>query len=299
MKKQFFILALALLPLIGAAQNDNDHRSLPSDTTLIVKGRKYIIREADKKLNIKVYGKTQRGDTIADDMIYEATFNDEQTTERRFEFSMPFQKKTRKGPHVVSIGTGIYLGYTQFNSNFGFGGSNDVDLNSAKSWEIGIGISRSRIELDATHHWNFIMGLDWGYRSFRLDGDYAFLTKDNVTSIVPGTADNVYTESRLRYNFLRLPLLLDWNIRWGRRFHISAGIEPEWRYCIKSKAKVNGNDSRTIDSGLEIYPIGLNVTFEARYGDIGFYGRCATTQLFKSGKGPKLYPSSFGIVWHW
>src|SRR5574344_2830692 len=126
MKKPFFILLLVLLPLIGTAQNDN--RSLPTDTTVIIKGRKYIIKEADKKLNIKVYGKTQRGDTIQDDMVYEATYNDEQTTERRFEFSMPFQKKRQNKTNSVSILTGIYLGYCQLNSDFGFGGSDAVDL---------------------------------------------------------------------------------------------------------------------------------------------------------------------------
>ena len=77
MKKQLIILSLALLPIIGIAQNNDNENSLPADTTVVIKGRKYVIHEAEKKLNIKVYGKTQRGDTIKDAMIYEATFNDE------------------------------------------------------------------------------------------------------------------------------------------------------------------------------------------------------------------------------
>lgn len=299
MKKQFILLAWVLFPIIGVAQNEDNGKPLSSDTTVVIKGRKYVIREADKKLNIKVYGKTQRGDTIANDMVYEATFNDEQTTERRFEFTMPFQKKRQNKTNSVSILTGIYLGYCQLNSDFGFGGSDAVDLRTSKSWEIGIGISRNRFGIDPAGHWNFIIGLDWGYRSFRLEGNNAFILKDNMTLIEAGTSDRVYSASRLRYNFLRLPLMFDWSTRWKRRFHLSAGIEPEWRYRVRSKAKVNGGGSQTLDSDLNVYPIGLNVVFEGRCGNIGFYGRCATGQLLKSNKGPKMYPSSFGIIWHW
>lgn len=298
MKKQLIILSLALLPIIGIAQNNDNENSLPADTTVVIKGRKYVIHEAEKKLNIKVYGKTQRGDTIKDDMIYEATFNDEQTTERRFEFSMPFQKKTYHKRHYAAFLTGIYMGYSQLNNDFGFAGSDAADLKASRSWELGIGITKSHFQLDNEGHWSFTTGLDWGYRSFRLQGNYVFRMNNNITNIEAGTDSYVYAVSRLRYNFLRLPIMLNWKTRIGRNLYISAGLEPEWRYSIKSKAKVNGRDE-TIDSDLNVNPIGLNMVAEARYGNIGFYGRCGMTKLFESNKGPKMYPSSFGIIWHW
>lgn len=296
MKKPFFILSLVLLPLIGTAQNDN--RSLPTDTTVIIKGRKYIIKEADKRLNIKVYGKTQRGDTIQDDMVYEATYNDEQTTERRFEFSMPFQKKSHRR-NYVSVFTGMYLGYGQLNKRNGWSTSDAVDYRASKTWEIGIGITNTTIYLDREGNWNLGIGLDWGYRSFRLIGNDVFKNVDGYTQLVHGSDTQFYASSRLRYNFLRMPIRLNCCRLFGEKFSVSFGVEPELRYRVKSIAEINGSKDKTIDTDLNVNPIGLNLIAEVRYDDIGFYFRSGVTKLINQNKGIEMYPASFGMVWHW
>jgi hypothetical protein len=299
MKKLFFILSLALslafLPLIGTAQND--HKTLPTDTTVIIKGRKYIIKEADKKLNIKVYGKTQRGDTIQNDMIYEATYNDEQTTEKRFEFSMPFQRKQHRS-NYVSVLTGVYIGYSQLNKG-AWKHSDAVDYRASKTWEIGLGIMNTTIYLDKEGDWTMGLGLDWGYRSFRLIGNNVFKVVNGYTTVEPGTDTQYYASGRLRYNFLRMPIRINRCHLFGERFSISLGIEPEWRYRIKSMAEVNGSEYQTIDTDLNVNPIGVNLIAEIRYSNIGLYFRNSLTKLINKNKGIEMYPLSFGIVWHW
>ena len=296
MKSQLIILSLALLPIVGAAQDKDTKASSPTDTTVIIKGRKYVIKEADKTLNIKVYGKTQDGDTINDDKVYEATYNDEQTTERRFEFTMPFQKKKYdRSNNTIKIGNAIYFGYTQLNDGFGLKGSNAVDLNSLRSWEIGVDLTSYTYQIDHYGHWGLTTGVTWGYRSFRLDGDNVFLSNNNITDIEQN-AD--YSQGRLRYNFFRVPVTVNWQSWFGRRFYIIAGLEPEIRFSVKSKAKISGKE-HTIGSDLNVNPVGVNAIVQVRYGNIGVYVRSAITQLFENNKGPKMYPASLGFTWFW
>jgi hypothetical protein len=293
MKKILFLLALAILPLIGEAQEKSD--TVASDTTVIIKGRKYVIREADKKLNIQVYGKTQRGDTIKDDMVYEATYNDEQTTERRFTFSTPFNKQRVFGfePHNA----GIYVGYAQLTDNVGPWRSCAIDLRNAASWEIGFNLISGHKQLSASGHWGVTASVGWGVRWFRLDCNEAFRRVDGSAVVQSGSDENKYSESRLICHFMRFPFCLEWQTKGGGLF-ASAGVEPEWRYCVKSKAKVNGG-THTLEHDMYVNTVGLNALLQAGYEDFGFYLRCSMTRLFESNKGPKCYPFSFGLVWYW
>ena len=81
------------------------------------------------------------------------------------------------------------------------------------------------------------------------------------------------------------------------RFAVQAGIEPEWRFKIRSRAKVNG-ENEVLGRGLNIYPLGLNAFTKISYGHFGFYVRCSTTNLFRDNQGPKIYPWSWGMVWN-
>lgn len=299
MKTKLLLYAFALLPMFAAAQEVKTE--LPTDTTVYINGRKYVIRENDKKLNIKVFGQTQRGDTIADDMVYEATYNDEQTTERRFEFSVPFMKKKPK--HYYNDGVDwfneISLGLSGLNDNFGIGDLSDVGLKYSRSYEINLNLFTGHFHLSNNDHWRFTPGLRWFYSTYRLNGDYAFIDNNGTTSIQPGTVGTEYAVSRLRYNGLRMPIAMEWrNFEHSHaQFKVAAGIEPEWRYRIRSRAKVNG-EKEILGRGMNVYPLGLNVFMKATFEDVGFYVRCSTTKMFRNNQGPEMYPWSWGIVWN-
>jgi hypothetical protein len=293
MKLNFLILSLSLLPLTGMAQEN--HQTV-SDTTIVVKGRKYVIKEADKKLNIQVYGKTQKGDSIKDDMIYEATYNDEQTTERRFQFSMPFAKQKRKY-HFDAHGETIYWGLSQLNTGFGTWHGSVAELNNSKSWEIGINLVSADAAISKDGHWGASVSLGWVYTSYRLDGNYAFRKVDGVTVIQPGTDENYYKDARLRYNAFRMPLCLEWQQHGSSGLFVRGGVEAEYRYRIKSKGRIP-TGKHTLDSDLYVNPLSMNLLLGVGYDEIGFYLRCSSMKLFKNNKGPVTYPCSFGIVWY-
>ena len=63
-------------------------------------------------------------------------------------------------------------------------------------------------------------------------------------------------------------------------------------------AKVNG-EKETLGKGMNVHPVGINLLAQAGFGNLGFYLRYSTYGLFEKGKGPDLYPLSFGACWYW
>lgn len=293
MKKNFLLLVCALLPITLVAQ---EKKTTPTDTIIHVNGRKYIIKEKNKTLNIKVYGKTQKGDTIADDMIYEATYNDEQATERRFEFSTPFSKNKKRNvfrPHY----SGIYIGYSELNDNFGPGNAPGVNLNFAQSGEFGFNLFNFSLKFLNNNNWGLTSGLGLSFSTFRLNGNYAFVDNDGTTILKKGDNNIVYGISRIKYIAYRLPICVEWQ-QSRRNLFLSSGFEIENRVHVRSKAKVNDHET-TLGRGMNVYPLGANFILQGGYNNIGFYMRYSITTLFRDNQGPEIRPWSMGISWYW
>ncbi len=54
-----------------------------------------------------------------------------------------------------------------------------------------------------------------------------------------------------------------------------------------------------LEKNLNVNSIGINAVATVGYGDIAFYARQSITPLFKDNQGPKMYPTSFGIILFW
>lgn len=296
--KHIYLLLFMLIPMAGMAQE-----GISQDTTLYVNGRKILIKENEGKIKVKLYEQSSHGDTIENDQIFEGIYTDGQTTERRTAFTVLFVKRKnhyRFDPHIA----GFYMGYTRLSDGINFNTPDGLNINANKSWEIGFNLFQGSLTLSRDRQWGITTGLGWGYRSFRLGNNYAFRQIEGVTGIVPGVPDEeVYTKSRLRYFYFRIPVALEWQKRFSHSnahgpLFFSAGLEAEIRHGAKSKAKVNGH-KKNLDSGLNIHPVGINLLAQAGYGDIGVYLRYSTYSLFEHKKGPELYPYSFGLCWYW
>lgn len=203
--KHIYLLLFMLIPMAGMAQE-----GISQDTTLYVNGRKILIKENEGKIKVKLYEQSSHGDTIENDQIFEGIYTDGQTTERRTAFTVPFVKRKnhyRFDPHIA----GFYMGYTRLSDGINFNTPDGLNINANKSWEIGFNLFQGSLTLSRDRQWGITTGLGWGYRSFRLGNNYAFRQIDGVTGIVPGVPDEeVYTKSRLRYFYFRIPVALEW-----------------------------------------------------------------------------------------
>lgn len=292
---------LLLLFLLVSATTMAQEETISQDTTLFVNGRKIVIKEKEGKIKVKLYEQSAPGDTIENDQIFEGVYKDGQSTERRTAFSVPFMKKKNLNkfePHIA----GFYMGYTRMANDFDFSNAGAIDLNNFKSWEIGFTLFEGSIALSRNHQWGLVSGLGWGYTAFRASGNYAFReTEQGTTSILPGgTEEDIYSQSRLRYFYFRIPLALEWQQKINNKelLFFSLGAEAEIRHGVRSMGKIDGH-KETFDKGLNVRPVGINLLAQAGYDDIGIYLRYSTYSLFEHNKGPKLYPWSFGFCLHW
>ncbi|WP_321332441.1 outer membrane beta-barrel protein [uncultured Bacteroides sp.] len=293
MKRIIFML-LILAPIAGMAQETNKR-----DTTLFVNGRKLTIKEHEGKIKVKLYEETSHGDTIENDQIFEGVYLDGQSIERRMALSIPFTKKKYRGrfePHYA----GLYFGYGNLASGLRLKNAAGIDLVASKSWEIGINLFQGSLVLTPDHHWGLVSGLGYGYNSFRIDGNKAFQREDGVTKLISAPDNVTYSQSRLRYNSFRIPLLLEWQQRFGNKgpLFASLGGEAEIRCWINSKVKVDDHE-KTLDKNLNIHPVGINLLAQAGYDNWGVYLRYSAFNMFEKDKGPELHPVTFGLVWHW
>ena len=295
--KRIITLLMILAPLAGMAGE-----ILPQDTTIFIGNRKFVVKENEGKVRVKVFEEMSQGDTIKNEQIFEGVYRDGQSTEQRLTVSVPFVKKkrtTHRGyfdPHV----SGLYIGYNRMTDGLlNFGSADDVDLVASKSWEWGINLFDGALRL--SKHFGLTSGLGFGYSSYRVDGNQAFVENtQGITELVNAPEGTAYTKSRLRYYHLRLPVNLEFQQKFGWRgpLFFSIGAEVEARLWTKSKAKVNGR-KQTMSKDLNVRPLGINIVAQAGYSCWGFYCRYSTASLFEKNKGPELYPYSVGIQWFW
>ncbi|MDD3037580.1 hypothetical protein [Bacteroides sp.] len=301
--KHLLLLLLLIAPMSIIAQQKNN----PQDTTLYLNGRKIVVKEQGDKIKVKLYEKSSGKDSLMSNIqIFEGVYLNGKSMENRTILdALPFTKRKKRNinnfaPHL----SGLYFGYMMVSENFGtYNQSDQISINATHSWEIGGTLFTSSHSFGPTQNWGFAIGLGWGYRSMRLDGNYAFRDIDGVTQIVPGESGEIpmeYSKSRLRYFYFRIPLSIEWQTRLCHRKAIffSAGPEAEIRHGFKSKGKINGK-KQTFDKNLHGRPVGINLLVQAGYGNLGFYTRYATYGLFEKGKGPEILPFSFGLSWYW
>lgn len=293
--KKLLLLCLLLIPVAGIAQENT-----AKDTTLYVNGRKISIKEGNGKIKVKLYEQSSHGDTIENDQIFEGVYMDGQSTERRFELAVPFSKSKKSYGHFDPHYAGLYMGYTNLADNLSFNNANGIDLVSSKSWEIGLNLFQGSFVLSADRHWGLTTGLGFGYTSFRVDGNKGFKKIGNATVLVAPSQEIEYSQSRLRYNHFRIPLLLEWQSKCGNKGPIfaSLGAEAEIRCWVKSKAEYDGH-GHTLGKDLNVRPVGLNLLAQIGFDDIGAYLRYSPISLFEKDKGPDWNPVSFGLVWYW
>ena len=296
------ILTGLVLTLMAATAYAQQPENTLRNATVETKGDSIIIRKGTGDMRIKIYeDRLTNGTEVREREIYEGVFVEHVEEEQRTFFdALPFIPKKKKQNNYDPHCSGLYLGFSRMSKDFlSFSEGNTVPLDLSESWEVGINLAMAYHQFRSNPHWGFNISLNWGYRSFRLDGSRALLKGDGESYFVTGDAETAYSKSRLRYNYFRIPLQLEWQQRVGqKKFFVNAGPEVEIRHSVKSVARVNEGKKQTLGKGMYVRPVGVNLLAQAGYGNLGVYLRYSNP-LFQQGKGPDVSPYSFGIAWYW
>lgn len=306
MKTRKIILACALLTAACHIHAQESAHTSYADTLqptrISTQGDSIIIRRGEEDLRIKVY-KKQTGDGRQKEVeLFEGVYLEEVDADKRtFLDALPFiprrhGRQNSYEPHC----SGVFIGYSGLGDDFlSFGAGRQASLNLSQSWEFGFNILSTCHKFRGNPHWGINFGLNWGYRSFKIDGNRALLKAEDACIFAPGDEETTYGKSRLRHFFFRIPVLVEWQQKSDDKFFLNAGAEFEIRHGVKSFTHINGGKRQTVGKGMYTRPVGINLPAQAGYGNLGFYLRYSMNNLFQKDKGPEVAPYAFGVAWYW
>ncbi|MBL0104137.1 MAG: DUF2807 domain-containing protein [Bacteroidetes bacterium] len=174
------------------------------------------------------------------------------------------------------------------------------ETNMIKSVAVSINFFQKNFQLGHSNVW-FTTGLGFTWNNYRFDSDVTLSKGDSTVAThtnVPGTA---ILKSKLVVSYLTAPLMFEFltSRTQSKAFHFGAGAIVGLRLGSHTKQKIQ-QDGRTFkvkdhdDFNLSPFKYGARV--QLGYGDFNLFAEYDASTLFKSGKGPELYPVAVGVT---
>lgn len=281
----------------------------PTDTTIIVDGKKIVIKENGEKIKVKIYEKTNKGDTIADEQTFEGVYRNGQSTEWRIgnSINIPIPRLSSgrsNGNYITDPHWGGFgIGFNNFaDSHFNVNNINGVDLESGSSKKYMLNFYEKAWNI-SKRGWAVVSGAGFEFNTYHLSGNTAIREIDGVSTVVPAEDGITYNTSRLHTTYFTVPLLLEYQHRLHHTgpLFLSAGMVFKGKICSSSKVWYDeNNDERKqkLGSDLNIKPVTMDFLVQAGVGCFGLYTSYSPFSQFERSKGPNIHPISFGLILH-
>jgi len=214
-----------------------------------------------------------------------------------------------------------FNGYVNSDMNMNFSKADSyLDLDIPKSIGVHLNIYEQNIQLNPSGTLGLVTGLGIEWHNYRFEGNVRL---DPDSTVLKGYFYKGVTldKSKLTVSYLTLPILFEYQNQADRKlsqFHVSAGVLLGVRIGSHSKLIYNQTDTpyELIDpatgntvivnkSPLEetykqfesfhLNPFKADAMVRIGWGYINLFGTYGITTLFRSEKGPELYPFSVGI----
>lgn len=279
-------MTLILAMLLPAAAMAAEH----TDTTFVVNDKQITVSDSAGRTRVSVY--THDGTAMT--RTYETAFADGQEIERVYVTS-PFIPQTfnRNYRRMSSHYPSFFMGFNCLPGNvMGSGGNDEMHSRDSKSWEWGITIANVCFRMSARMGLTSAMQLGQVHNHFQ---DNRVLTTVDGTTTMRIVEDAKVRKSYISYNYIRIPLMAEWQKRIGSNaLYVAAGPSVEMRWNDHSRYFA-GKKKHTETADINMNPLGLNLDFRVGYGGLMVYGRAALTPLLKTSNAPECYPVAFGV----
>ena len=255
------------------------------DTTVNVGNRKVEIMLDDLETNVRVFDRT--GNELVKSK--ETTFVDGQEVEHVY-VSSPFMRFWKKDTHTFhAMFPDIYMGVNSL------GGGNAMHRHDTRSSEWGFYICKMGIGLNNIKTLGIAVAAQIGFVHNHFDKGYVLDNVKGENLVRPNEGvENVKT-SFLKYQFFRLPVMLQWEKNPSDRpLYFGAGLSMELRGNEKSRYRADGK-KHTVTDEVNMNPIGLNLEAAAGISGFSLLFHYGLTKLFKNG--PVCHPFFVGIGW--
>lgn len=210
-------------------------------------------------------------------------------------------KKAKKETEIKHIWAGVELGFAgygnkMFNTTLPNGGayaldylrSNVVNINP---FERNFSLFKNYIAITT--------GLGFQFNRYMFENNTTLIPfKDSIQAVETGQS---YSKNMIKSSYLTLPLLLQFNTskNHGKSFHFAVGGQVAVKLGSRSKQvyDVDGDKKRDIyKSDYNLNPFQYGLTARVGYGKVNVFANYNLSEVFKSNKGPQLYPFQIGVT---
>jgi hypothetical protein len=172
-----------------------------------------------------------------------------------------------------------------------------MSVHSGKSTNFNINFAQ--LSLGLTRHIGIVTGLGFNFN------DYIFEGNNNIIKGANGAIEPYYPtdgtnleKSKLATSFIDVPILIEIQIPTGHSHHLNIAGGGILAAKIGSHSKIiyEASKQRIKDkSDFSLNMLRYGATARVGYGMFQLYGTYYLTPLFKTGKGPELYPFEVGV----
>lgn len=284
--KKLFLLAVLICPVAGEAASI-------SDTTIVYHDKSIVVSDNGDRVDVDV--KKNSGAEMQ--RLSSTSFIDGQEVEQVYVTSPFIPTSGKRKQNFIGSLPGIFVGAAiPAGSSFGFDGADDMHSIDHKSSEIGVSIVNFGLPFNYSQTFGLVTALQWGFGDLRFDKDYQFDNVDDKNVVVPIVSDKKLKKSWLKYSFIRIPVLLDWQKKdnSGHRFIAGAGVSLSLRNGIHSRYK-DSDGRHSVTKDINMNTVGLGFDAHVGYAGIQLYFHTDLTPMFNSDKAPKCYSTSLGV----
>jgi hypothetical protein len=179
-------------------------------------------------------------------------------------------------------------------------GLNDfMELHYGKSITVNLNFAEWAFKNDA-NNFGLVTGLGFSFMDFTFDFDQprtiAKIDGDGIIMPVPLDKEG-FKKSKLNVTYLTAPMMIEIKtpLRMGhQRLYIAGGVIGGVNIGSHTKYKYR-NDKEKSRSNFNLNQFKYDLTGRIGFGDFCVFVNYGMTPLFKEGRGPELYPVTFGF----
>lgn len=205
--------------------------------------------------------------------------------------------------------SGFYYGFVNFtNTDYSMYPPEKgefMELDWTHSFVMQFNILRYSINFVQKNNFGLVTGLGLEYQRLRFEHNYTTiaLEEHKVQPVNLSQDPDLATIKRSSFKtfYLTIPVMLELQLpaHMKEGFYVSAGFMGGIRMHSKTKIvydNLNGKKHKRKDKGnFNMVPFKADAVARIGFRNINLWGSYTLTEMFKSGKGPKLHPYSLGI----
>jgi len=211
----------------------------------------------------------------------------------------------RFNPHWsgLEVGVNVMTGadYSVYNGQYNqFGDFMDLNVGKSLSWNLNFMEFAFKNERKT---FGVVTGMGISFNDYAFNDQITLEKSENSAVTIPVAIPNDLDgrgikKSKLHVNYLTVPLMLEVKtpLRMGSsRLYLAGGVIGSLYLGSHTKYKYFKGDNEKFESGLNINQWKYELTGRIGFGDFCIFANYSMTSLFKSGRGPEVYPLLIGV----